>query len=249
LGLDRHRLGRLKRRPDRVKRGVNFAMRYRNHLMKDRYQMHYYLEPVPWEEGLSVGASHFWSGGGAFAAAASETVELDADGTAYEIVGDASGDSGEEEVVLPAPDEIAPRARALWDKSITRRALSNMLRRMRQKRGLSQSDVAKRLGTSQPVIARMESASGPWPSQDRIAAFSNACDYLVGLCFLNAGGGSEAQLEESADAGTASDALFLPLGEPCDLPHSDLLGRFGLELGDVYEIVAEPTSSVPEENR
>ncbi len=150
--------------------------------------------------------------------------------------------------LLPAPDEIAPLARALWDKSITRRALSNMLRRMRQERGLSQADVAKRLSTTQPVIARMESASGPWPSQDRIATFSNACGYLVGLCFFDAGGGSETSAEDAPDAGAASDALFLPLGEPSELPHSDLLGRFGLALGDVYEIVAEPTSGVPEED-
>lgn len=224
-------------------------MRYRNQMMKDRNQMHYYLEPVPLEEGLSVGSSHFWPGGGGFAASSSIPADLEAAETVDESAGDRSrSDAADEEIVLPAPDEIAPRARALWDKSITRRALSNMLRRMRQERGLSQLDVARRLSTTQPVIARMESASGPWPSQDKIAAFSNACGYLVGLCFLDAGGGSETSAESASEAGAASDALFLPLGEPSELPHSDLLGRVGLELGDVYEIVAEPTSNVPEED-
>lgn len=209
--------------------------------------MCYYLEPVSLDDGLSsAGLSPFW-GGGSVGTRASVPEEPDAQAKADGNDENASrADAGEKDIALPAPDEIAPRARARWDKAVTRRTLSNMLRHMRQVRGLSQMDVAKRLSTTQPDIARMESATGPWPSQDKIAAFSEACNFIAGLCFFDAGDDSEAITEEGPDVGATSDFVFLPLGKPSTLSHPGLLGRFGLELGDVYEIVAEPMADVPE---
>ena len=142
---------------------------------------------------------------------------------------------------LPEPGEIAERAQDPRRRTAPRRALSQMLRRMRRRRHLSQAAVAERMGTIQPVIARMESATGPWPGQETIAAFAAACDQVAVLGFIDAGadaGARESGSSEEAGAEYADSAfVFLPLGEAGSGPEPDPAQRIGLEHGGVYGVL------------
>lgn len=137
-----------------------------------------------------------------------------------------------EAVRLPRPTDIAPRAQAQWNKSLTRRTLSRMLRRMRRQRDLSQVQIAQRMGVTQPQIARMESATGPWPGQETIAAYAAACGHVAVLGFFDVG-------PEDAEAGAETSAIgagfeFFPLGVAGE--EAGPLQAIGLKHGGIYEI-------------
>lgn len=53
--------------------------------------------------------------------------------------------------------DLTPEEEALVDTGL---ALSNLVRETRQARGLTQKQLAERLGTKQPNIARLETAAG-----------------------------------------------------------------------------------------
>ena len=53
--------------------------------------------------------------------------------------------------------DLTPEEEALIDTGL---ALSNLVRATRQSRGLTQKQLAERLGTKQPNIARLETAAG-----------------------------------------------------------------------------------------
>ena len=53
--------------------------------------------------------------------------------------------------------DLTPEEEALVDTGL---ALSNLVRQTRQARGLTQKQLAERLGTKKPNIARLESAAG-----------------------------------------------------------------------------------------
>lgn len=55
-----------------------------------------------------------------------------------------------------------------------------LIREARRRAGLSQRDLAQRLGTSQPVVARWESARAA-PSFDRVVEAIRACGLDLGL--------------------------------------------------------------------
>jgi transcriptional regulator with XRE-family HTH domain len=111
-------------------------------------------------------------------------------------------------VVEPDPEEerdaieqLDGETLAAWHRSAPRRALSSALRGMRMARGRSQAEVAAAMGVTQSDVARMESATGPWPNQAKLAAYAEACGMKAVIGFIEAG---------SPDA--ASTMSIVPLG-------------------------------------
>lgn len=64
-----------------------------------------------------------------------------------------------------------------------RHALARALTAMRIRRGLSQDALGKRAGWDQSFVARMESATGPWPKRENIARYAEICGYEAGYVF------------------------------------------------------------------
>ena len=207
----------------------------------------YYFQPVDALDAAGVGwlaeplRQGLFAGGGA----PEKTPESGGD--------DATASVDTQAVSLPSPTEIAPRARERWQKTLTRRTLSRMLRRMRRQRGLSQVEVARRMGTTQPKIARMESATGPWPSQQAIAAYAGACGHAAVLGFFDLGAADEAAAGPSADRAepepdrVGSGFQFMLLGEAADAATGDAAASraTGLQHGDIYELVEAPDHAEP----
>jgi transcriptional regulator with XRE-family HTH domain len=101
-------------------------------------------------------------------------------------------------VIEPDPEEERDAAEQLsgptletWHRSAPRRALSAALRGMRQDSGLSQTELAALIGVTQSDVARMESATGPWPNQAKLAAYAAACGRIAVTGFLRAGDAEE----------------------------------------------------------
>jgi hypothetical protein len=69
------------------------------------------------------------------------------------------GDQDFLEEVLALSEEEFPGFRALVDAAAERRRLMRELAALRKKKEISQKIVAKRMGTSQPVVARLETQS------------------------------------------------------------------------------------------
>lgn len=77
-----------------------------------------------------------------------------------------------------------------WRQNKPRRRLSMVLISMRKNANLSQRRLGEDLGWNQSQIARMESATGPWPSPKSLRAFASACGVSVGLVFTHPEGES-----------------------------------------------------------
>jgi transcriptional regulator with XRE-family HTH domain len=80
-----------------------------------------------------------------------------------------------------------PDAARRWEATAPRRRLSDALLALRKRAGLSQSAVARAAGWNQTHVARMESATGPWPNRDSLMAYVRVCDpdAVVGLVFAH----------------------------------------------------------------
>lgn len=70
---------------------------------------------------------------------------------------------------------LSPEAKADWAATAERRALARWLADGRLAAGLTQAELGRRIGRAQSFVARMESATGPWPRHEHLAAFAAAC--------------------------------------------------------------------------
>lgn len=78
-----------------------------------------------------------------------------------------------------------PALEEAWNESGPRRALSSALMRLRKQAGLTQAEVASAVeGWDQPYVSKLESATGPWPTQDTVRKFAEACHAGVGYVFF-----------------------------------------------------------------
>ena len=161
------------------------------------------------------------------------------------VIGEAEP-GAESDIPLPPPATVAAKAGEAWRQNTARRSLSRMLRHMRRRRGLSQTAVAERMGSSQPAIARMESATGPWPSQQAIAAYAGACGHVALLGFLDvetSGDRAAARAEPetiAADIPGVREVTFISLGEPEGGAAAAPLHELGMNPGRLYELAVEP---------
>ncbi|MHB0970963.1 MAG: helix-turn-helix domain-containing protein [Thermoanaerobaculia bacterium] len=65
-----------------------------------------------------------------------------------------------------------------------RHGLSDQIRAMRERRGWSQTDLAKRMGTSQPAVARIETSRDKYLSFPTLLSVANAFDVAVLVRFV-----------------------------------------------------------------
>ncbi len=85
------------------------------------------------------------------------------------------------EELLQQDPQLAER----WRESEPRRRLSTALVAMRKAARLTQQRLAREAGWKQPQVARMESATGPWPSPEALRTYAHACGRSVGLVFVH----------------------------------------------------------------
>ena len=78
-----------------------------------------------------------------------------------------------------------PALAEAWEAGEPRRRLSMALVAMRKSAGLTQRGLAAITGWKQPQVARMESATGPWPSREALHDYAGACGRTVGLVFAH----------------------------------------------------------------
>ncbi len=71
--------------------------------------------------------------------------------------------------------ERRPKLRGALDMNAYRASLARELLTMRKRAGLTQTQLARRLGWKQPQISTIEKATGPIPEPWRIAAYAEAC--------------------------------------------------------------------------
>lgn len=81
-----------------------------------------------------------------------------------------------------------PEAAERWERTAPRRRLAEGLIDLRRRAGMSQKQVAKAVGWNQTQVARMESATGPWPTHESLKAYAEACDpnTAIGLVIAHA---------------------------------------------------------------
>ena len=89
-----------------------------------------------------------------------------------------------------------PAGAALLDKNAAKAGIARSLREMRKARRLTQEDVSKASGLTQPMISRLESPLGPMPALESVVRYVRACDGGLILSF---------QIKETA--GGEGDAL------------------------------------------
>ncbi len=80
-----------------------------------------------------------------------------------------------------------PKVKAAYDEMAPEFALLRQMLKVRQKAGLSQADVAERMGTKPPAITRLESslANGKHsPSLATLQKYANAVGYELQVKFV-----------------------------------------------------------------
>lgn len=68
-----------------------------------------------------------------------------------------------------------PALRPSLDNNAYRASLAHELLTMRKRAGLTQTQLARRLGWKQPQVSTIEKATGPVPEPGRVAAYAAAC--------------------------------------------------------------------------
>jgi transcriptional regulator with XRE-family HTH domain len=81
---------------------------------------------------------------------------------------------------LPVTEEF----KQAWRKSLARREVGRRLERMRRAAGLTQSQLAERMGKDQAYVARMESGRGDMPKAENIALFASRCGFATAYAFV-----------------------------------------------------------------
>ena len=75
-----------------------------------------------------------------------------------------------------------PEVRKGYDKAERAYQLSVQVRKIREKAGISQSELARRMGTTQPAIARLEAGGGN-PNIDTLGKIADALDVELSVTF------------------------------------------------------------------
>lgn len=91
-----------------------------------------------------------------------------------------------------------PEFAALWQKTAQRRALSQVLVRLRKGKNLTQKQLAARAGWDQAFVSRLESATGGWPDLHTLRRYAWACGEILSIAF-----GTRAGDVYNLDAGIA----------------------------------------------
>jgi transcriptional regulator with XRE-family HTH domain len=98
-----------------------------------------------------------------------------------------------------------PEVKAEYDRLGPIFAVIGEMLEARQQAGLTQADVATRMGTSQSVVARLESARH-MPTFDMVARYAAAIDRRVDIRLVPSGRGRQSL---SSQTGTAADQRSL----------------------------------------
>lgn len=80
-----------------------------------------------------------------------------------------------------------PEVKAAYDEMTPEFALLRQMLKARQKAGLSQADVAERMGTKAPAVTRLESSLGNGkhsPSLATLQKYANAVGYKLQIKFV-----------------------------------------------------------------
>ena len=93
------------------------------------------------------------------------------------------------------------------EASSQRRELALALYGLRRRAGLSQSEVAHRMGKTQPHVSRMESATGPFPDSASIEAYAQACNSAAGIVFVSGNSVVTVPLGEKAEGDSLVRAM------------------------------------------
>lgn len=93
------------------------------------------------------------------------------------------------------------------EASAQRRELALALYGLRRRAGLSQAEVAHRMGKTQPHVSRMESATGPFPDGASIEAYAQACDSAAGIVFVSGNSVVTVPLGEKAEGDNLIKAM------------------------------------------
>lgn len=93
-------------------------------------------------------------------------------------------------------------------QSRQRRHLALTLFGLRRRAGLTQTEVATRMGRDQAHVSRMESTGGPFPDSASIEAYAQACNSAASLVFLTAGEGPATVLTVALGEESEGDRLI-----------------------------------------
>lgn len=77
-----------------------------------------------------------------------------------------------------------PELQARWEATRERRTLSLKLVDMRLAAGLTQKELADRMGKDQAFVSRMEMATTPFPKAQNIALYARHCGRYFAYAFL-----------------------------------------------------------------
>jgi transcriptional regulator with XRE-family HTH domain len=118
---------------------------------------------------------------------------------------------------IPFADAIAelsedPEFRSEWERAAPARAVAHRLIAHRAEHGLSQSALARKLGVSQPAVARMELGEH-LPTLTTLARVARALGIEIAIDVLPPGRESsllrDDAVGDAADGGTAADGALL----------------------------------------
>jgi transcriptional regulator with XRE-family HTH domain len=108
-------------------------------------------------------------------------------------------------------EEIRRKSPTL-DQSIAqsrqRRDLALTLFGLRRRAGLTQVEVAARMGKDQAHVSRMESTRGPFPDSASIEAYAHACNSAASLVFVTGGEGPATVLTVALGEESEGDKLI-----------------------------------------
>ena len=114
-----------------------------------------------------------------------------------------------------------PELERSWRDNASRRELSMALVAMRKAEGLTQRRLADRLGWKQPQVARLESATGPWPHADSLRAYASACGRSVGLVFAHVEGAGHVHIDGAIAFGQTEDDKRVAALKDADIEVAD----------------------------
>ena len=104
----------------------------------------------------------------------------------------AAGQAGQAGQAISEGLELTPELDAIWEATREKRELARQLVGMRSAAGLSQKELADRMGKDQAYVSRMESATHPMPKGQSIALYARSCGYVTAYAFLRPENGRNA---------------------------------------------------------
>jgi transcriptional regulator with XRE-family HTH domain len=81
---------------------------------------------------------------------------------------------------LPQTDEFMEA----WRKSAERREIGRRLEKMRRDAGITQVELANKMGKDQAFVARMESGRGNMPKAENVSLFATHCGFFTAYAFV-----------------------------------------------------------------